>query len=1209
MKIHGARARLESSYLPPSAEIRELDGHEAIHRLFEFEILLVSREPLAVGDLVGSTASLVFEVEDEGSPGSFREARRVHGLVCECEDLLLEEEHSTYSLRLVPRFWQALLVETLDIFMDLTVPAILRKKLGQLGFVEGTDFELRLDEGVYPEREFVVQYKETDLAFLTRLCEHDGIACSFEHREDRDVLVLTDDNPTFGRLPGGGTAPFIGRGERSGVFELRARTRMVPGKYVQRDYNYRNPQNDLTASADMADGYGGGIVEYGGHFKTADEGKRLAEVRKQERRAERYSFQGKGADVRFGAGMLFTLEEHPRGDVELLLTEVHHHLEQTTQLGSGEAAGYENDFRALSVQTTYRPSRLTPKPRIHGVLTGIIDGPEVGAYAHLDNEGRYRVRFMFDTSGAGEGKASRVIRMMQPHSGAGYGMHFPLRVGTEVLITFLDGDPDRPIIAGTVPNPQTASPVRADNATKNVIRTGGGNEFDIEDEDGNQRIKISTPRGSSIVQLGSPNAAEDGVFFGTMNNVTTSAGGTANVITTFKSNWDTFNDTWSAHITNFAGPTVPLAQLKFGRDVALGVLTTISGVLGGVLAVRDGIATQKTIELEGLQDEKKTAAGVLDAATGPRDTSRDALLACLTALGNDASLSPAQKTKLAALSTAITTYDTAVAELAADLTERDEKLEEHQEALDAGKTTTAEGIQARIDQLVGTSTVTGEIPTDKANIATAATAITAALAAIRSDNALCAKSCGGSPPMTLSAEVADFAAKNSAYETARSTFEDKRVAVEDKQADLADDADAYKGAEATKNRVDAFNSAATTFTDPLFSMVTALYGDGMQGYARNVSDFMLQEALRQDDGAQTRIKSPGFGWAWMPPFLKTLPPDMLTPHQEPGVGKISRLDWQAPMLAATKMKAGGGAGIMGATSLGRMALLAAVPLVGPILAYRYKSEAFKEARNIGGSDDHSVLFGRKSVFVSGEEHAALSSMQKVVVTADEQVEVHSRGDTEITGLHSAMVTSAHLVDVLSRGKVTLKATGPADMASANAAPGRWNPVAQDKDRTVIDMERGVLSASAKNTAGATDLAKLVLTAVDATSLGKVEIATDGGQSLTLEQKNPANTSAITATTPGELKVDAGEKIKIEAGTEISLAIKNNGPSIKMDASGITLKVGSKAEVKIKADQIVLTLGTSIVRLNADKAAITKGASQVNLSPSGVEIKGTKIKES
>jgi len=154
----------------------------------------------------------------------------------------------------------------------------------------------------------------------------------------------------------------------------------------------------------------------------------------------------------------------------------------------------------------------------------VVETAQAGEYSEVDEEGRYRVRFAFDRSDAEHGKASRPIRMAQPHAGAGYGFHFPLRDGVEVLITCVEGDPDRPIISGAIPNPTTPSTVAEKNATRNVIRTGGGTEINIDDTAGSERMKISVPFANTVLQLGAPNAPTPGVFIGTDKEMKTHCG-------------------------------------------------------------------------------------------------------------------------------------------------------------------------------------------------------------------------------------------------------------------------------------------------------------------------------------------------------------------------------------------------------------------------------------------------------------------------------------------------------------------------------------------------------------------------------------------------------------------------------------------------------------------------------------------------------------
>ncbi|MEZ4295211.1 MAG: type VI secretion system tip protein TssI/VgrG, partial [Polyangiaceae bacterium] len=509
--------------------INELSGVEGISRLFDFEatVVVTENEGLDAEDLLTRKVTLIFEHRERDDDNAPIEIRRVHGIIAEARDMLSPEVYSVYKLRIVPRFWLASLVETLDLFLDRSIPDIVRDKLTALKLEEGKDFELWLVD-TYPERELVVQYKETDHAFLSRLLEHVGISYYIEQREDRDVIIFCDHNRSFGTLPGDKPLLFQPRGEQVDVYRVEVVSRVVPHRFIQRDYNYRNPSVDLTGKTEInAAGGGsvaGSIIEYGSHFKTEDEARWFAELRAQEQNARRRIFECASDLAVVGAGLKLTLTGHPRGDLRLLAMEVRHHAKQTTLMGSaGDAGGYKNEFTAIMEATAFRPARVTPKPRISGMLTAIVDAEKKGQYAEIDDQGRYLVKFMFDTSDAPEGKASRYIRMMQPHAGPGYGMHFPLRPGIEVLITFMDGDPDRPIIAGTVPNPQTASPVVNNNATKNILRTGGGNEIQIDDAEDKHRIKMMTPTANTTFQLGAPNDPEQGAMLSTLGASTTVA--------------------------------------------------------------------------------------------------------------------------------------------------------------------------------------------------------------------------------------------------------------------------------------------------------------------------------------------------------------------------------------------------------------------------------------------------------------------------------------------------------------------------------------------------------------------------------------------------------------------------------------------------------------------------------------------------------------
>jgi type VI secretion system secreted protein VgrG len=474
--------RLESNdFSCDKVQVFELSGREVVGQLFELTIQVVctTAEGLDVEQVEGATASLVFE-----SLGL--EVRRVNGMIAQIDDLLdTEPDTRTYRLLLVPRAHRLSLVKAQEIFMDLSVPEILQKKLEAVGLSVGEDVEMRLAAS-YPKREFVVQYKETDLAFVSRLAEHEGISFFFEH-DAVDKIVFNDSPAGFPLTPGHETAPFRARGDRRDVYHLEARTRVVPRVHVVHDYNYRTPQVEVTGTHEAASGLAGGVVDHGSHAKTPDDAQRLARIRAEETEATHRVYSVETDLAWMAAGARFTIDGHPKlGDVPLLITEIEHACVQPVALhGGGTQRPYVNKLRAVSAELTYRPPRVTPSPKIHGVIHGTIahevEGTET-IFARLDDQGRYLVRMMYDQSPAGERPlVSRRIRMAQPHTGANYGHHFPLKPGMEVLIVCIDGDPDRPIIIATVPNPVTSSPVAQNCAPAHRIKTATGILIEMKD--------------------------------------------------------------------------------------------------------------------------------------------------------------------------------------------------------------------------------------------------------------------------------------------------------------------------------------------------------------------------------------------------------------------------------------------------------------------------------------------------------------------------------------------------------------------------------------------------------------------------------------------------------------------------------------------------------------------------------------------------------
>lgn len=473
---------LESKGEPWSfARVRRLTGREAIGELFSFDVEVVCDPGHELPAEALPHADVTLVIERDG-----HEVRRIHGILGSIRDHLDPlDGPSEYSLRIVPRAARLALVETQDVYLGRSIPDILRSKLERHDFAP-EEFELRLN-GSYPVRDFVVQYKESDLAFVRRLAEHAGISLFFEHDAGCDRLVFTDHPHGFRGVPQAEEAHYRPRGEALDVFALAVETGAVPTSFIVQDYNYRTPQVDLSACVDLENGNGGGVVEYGAHVKTPAEAEQLARIRSEERECRRVVYEGKSGLPAFAAGGTTALLDHPRlqGSTPLLLVEVLHEASLPVFSEGGQAAPtgtYHNHFRAIPAEVPFRPARVTPRPRIHGFVTGIIQAGaegETGGVARLDSEGRYTVQFHFDTTQHGEEKASHAVRMAQPFAGPNYGMHFPLRRGTEVLLAFADGDPDRPIILGAAYNTSSPSPVVAANAQKHQLKSSSGAVFEF----------------------------------------------------------------------------------------------------------------------------------------------------------------------------------------------------------------------------------------------------------------------------------------------------------------------------------------------------------------------------------------------------------------------------------------------------------------------------------------------------------------------------------------------------------------------------------------------------------------------------------------------------------------------------------------------------------------------------------------------------------
>lgn len=521
------RALIESPVLAQIEEIHELSGREALGELFEYHVVVPLVHPAALrgreAELLRSPLSILFE--DEGEI-----VARVHGIAREVKIRVAPNRKTgSVELWLVPRMWTLTQTKQSRIFLERSIPEILVEKLAAAGFEEHADFVVALRDR-YPTREIVVQYQETDLAFVARLCEHAGITLFFRHESGRDRVFFTDSGDAYepASVPGGAVR-YEPEDDRRAAFEVVQTLRRVPERVLVHDYNYRSPRVALTAAHPTAREVAtGSIVEYGDHAKSPDDITRLARIRAEEVSAGQRTVTAKTRQLTLRAGSLFTLEDASGTEQRLLVTRVLVRSHHEGAGGSPEAKAWHNEVTAIPHDMPFRPPRVTPRPRATGLVHAVIDGAIRGPYAEIDERGRYHVRFNYDLDDRPGLRATHPVRMMQPHAGPRYGMHFPLRAGTEVLVGFVEGDPDRPVIVGSVPNPITPSPVEQPNLTHNVLRTGSGNEIVLDDVVSQERIRIHTPLHSTTLQMGHADEPEMGALVSTRASVTVAAGESIN---------------------------------------------------------------------------------------------------------------------------------------------------------------------------------------------------------------------------------------------------------------------------------------------------------------------------------------------------------------------------------------------------------------------------------------------------------------------------------------------------------------------------------------------------------------------------------------------------------------------------------------------------------------------------------------------------------
>jgi type VI secretion system secreted protein VgrG len=466
------------------------DGVEQISEPFCFSLEMNSASPdLDLTALVGKEVQITYEYGGE--------KRHFCGVVGTAEQGWTVRKGANnftyYYAKVYPKFWMLKFTRDYKIFQNKSAMDIIKEVLSDNGVTEIEDKTSSCGKRV---REYCVQYGESCFDFISRLFEEEGIFYFFKHSSSNHTMVICDDSlgakdvspdkieflKSYGANP-----PF------NMAYTLRMQEQVVPKKFAAADFNFETPDTHLFNKV-TGEGEGGQIYDYPGIFMKTNEGDLITNHRIQFLEWAKTTLSGKSTTPTFCSMFAFTLADHPRSDWndKYVLYRVHHRIQQNAAEGEDL---YENEFVAFPADVPFRAPRVTKKPLIYSTQTAIVT-TKSGEEIWCDEYGRIKVHFHWDQYGTKDEKSSCWIRVAQLWAGNNWGGMFTPRIGMEVVVTFLDGDPDRPLITGCVYNGKNANPYAKSEPTKSTIKSdttkggGGFNEFRYEDKKGSEQIYL-----------------------------------------------------------------------------------------------------------------------------------------------------------------------------------------------------------------------------------------------------------------------------------------------------------------------------------------------------------------------------------------------------------------------------------------------------------------------------------------------------------------------------------------------------------------------------------------------------------------------------------------------------------------------------------------------------------------------------------------------
>ena len=478
--------------------LEAFSGREAISEIFSYRLDVLSvRADIAPDEIVGKNISFLVRTGD-GAERYFN--GHVQGIAGgESEGGQLRR----YYLDVVPWLW--FLTRTTDcrIFQNKTAPDIVEQIFGDLGF---SDYRLDL-QGTHPEREYCVQYRESDFAFVSRLLEEEGMFYFFTHEQGKHTLVVADHKATHKFCPEKEIQFNRGSLEEDHISHWEHRWEFRTGKWAQTDYDFKKSSTSLMTktstlmSVPKVKDYE--AYEFPGLYTVKGDGESLTKLRMEMDEAAFDTVSAASTCSTLYAGGKFTLSKHATPQEEggtWMITGIEHHAHCPAQLTGGARGeeSYDNAFTCIPDSTVFRPPLATPKPVVHGLQTAVVTGP-AGEEIYPDEFGRVKVQFHWDREGRKDEQTTIWIRVAHHIAGKNWGFHGLPRIGQEVVVAFEEGDPDRPLVIGSVYNDEHMPPYAyPGNKTRSGYQSrsskGGSpsnfNEFRIEDKKGSEEIYV-----------------------------------------------------------------------------------------------------------------------------------------------------------------------------------------------------------------------------------------------------------------------------------------------------------------------------------------------------------------------------------------------------------------------------------------------------------------------------------------------------------------------------------------------------------------------------------------------------------------------------------------------------------------------------------------------------------------------------------------------